>query len=325
MSTTPSLGTTRAELYRHSGRVPPSGLAMASAILIPAAIVLGIIYSIAVVYVPFIKLRGVITFVYGGALGGLTGLVCYQAKFRSHKAVILMTLFIAFISYYSSWGVYGTVLLTKIFGFLPGFAQAALNGFLPQNIIAHAQDIFAEGIWAMRAGKPVSGWAIAAVWVAEALIIFGTALAARMVYGNTPFCEDCNQWTEETKELANLPVSPQDPAWQEFASGNLDAVKRLQVVEDSPVYVELQLAACPSCTNSDFVSAVGVALSTDSDGNIQKNEEDIVRHLKISRAQRDEVQQFAIMMQEAVEAMGEDNHDPDDIRPAVESTPEDPV
>ncbi len=322
MSTLPtSLGGH--EVYKHSGKVPISGLMLAAVILIPAAIILGILYSGAVVFVPFIKLRGIITFFYGGALGALTGIVCYHAKFRSHFFVLLATLGVTLLSYYSSWAVHYAFVVATQEGFNADFLPNALIGFLPMAIFDWAKFIYDEGIWAMGAGGAMSGWQVLLAWTLEALIIFGTALAAKSVYGNTPFCEDCNQWTEETKELAQLPVSPSDPAWQPFAQGKLDAVKKLQIIQDVPQYVELQLAACPSCTNSDFISAVGITLTANSDGEIQKHEADIVRHLRITHAQKDEIQQFAVAMAEAVEAMSEDDEDPDDIGPAVESTPED--
>lgn len=43
------------ELYKASGRVSPASLTVAAVILIPLGILLGAIYSAAVVYLPFIK------------------------------------------------------------------------------------------------------------------------------------------------------------------------------------------------------------------------------------------------------------------------------
>lgn len=322
---TPAFGSTGPEIYKHSGKVPIGGLVLAVVILVPAAIILGALYSAAAVYIPFVKLRGIATFFYGGALGALCGTVCYHAKFRSHAFVLLTTLLVSFISYYTSWAVHPALLAMSQGEAFGDVIPMAIVGFMPQVIIGWAQLIFNEGIWGMGAGGAIKGWSIIGVWVLEALIIFGTALAAKMVYGNAPFCEVCNCWTEETKELAQLPVSPQDPAWQQFSQGDLDAVKKLQVAQEIPQYVELQLAACPSCTSSDYISAVGITLTANKEGEIEKHEADIVRHLRITHAQKDEIQQFAVAMAEAVAAMEEDDDDPDAIRPAVESTPEDPV
>lgn len=319
------LGSTNPEIYKHSGKVPPSGLMLAAVILIPAAIILGILYSAAVVYIPFIKLRGIATFFYGGALGALSGTVCYQAKFRSHFFVLLTTLGVTLLSYYVSWGIHPAMLAMWNGENMDDVISVAIMGLRPDFVIGWARFIFDNGLWGMNANNAISGWAVVALWAVEALIIFGVALAAKMTYGNAPFCEDCNEWTEETKELANLPVSPEDPAWQQFAGGNLDAVKKLQISQETPQYVELQLAACPSCTNSDFISAVGVTLSVNNDGDLQKQENDIVRHLHISHQQKDEMVEFAAAMNQAVAEMEDDEDDPDAVSPAVESTPEDPA
>lgn len=306
-SVSPQLGKTVAETYKHSGRVPPAGLVVALLILIPSAIMLGVIYSGGVVFVPFIKLRGLLTCVYGGALGGLVGIVCRTTKFRSNLFVGFMTILAIVVSYYASWAVHAAFVIWRFDGWSDDVVASGIAGWLPQNIYAWSSYIHDEGLWAMgKNGGAMSGIGVCILWLVEFLVIAGVAWVARSTYGTAPFCEDCNQWTEETKELAHLPVSPADPAWERFTHGDLDAIKRLQVVQNVPQYVELQLAACPKCQNSDYVSAVGVSLTAGKDGEIQKNETDIVRHLRISRSQRDEITEFAAMLNEAVAEMDQD-------------------
>ena len=191
----------------------------------------------------YIKLRGLLTCVYGGALGGLTGVLCRTFKFRSKLFVVLMTLAAVAISYYASWAIHQAVVLWRFNGMSDDVTASATFGWLPHNIYAWATYIHDEGLWAMgKNGGAMSGLGICAVWAVELIMIVGIAWVAKSTYGTAPFCEDCNRWTEETNELAQLPVSPSDPAWQRFADGDLDAVKRLQVVSDSPQYVEMQLA-----------------------------------------------------------------------------------
>ena len=313
MSDMMTSGAMRAETYKHSGKVSVGGMVLAAAILIPAAILLGAIYSALVVYVPFVKLRGLITLLYGGALGALAGAVFRMAKFRSPLFVALGTLAFTAVSYYVCWAVHAGFVILRFDGFSEDVPVAFLNGFLPQNVLGWAQYIYDEGLWGMGGGNPLKGTGVLILWAVEALVIFGTAFVAKATYGNSPFCEDCNQWTEETKELAQLPVSAEDPAWQQFAAGDLDAVKRLQVVQDAPQYVELQMATCSSCERSDFVSAVGVTLTANNEGEIQKHESDIVRHLKITRSQANEIQEFAVAMAQAYEELS--GEDPDDVQP----------
>ncbi len=330
MSSVPNkLGKTRTgETYKHSGKVPAKGMLLVAFALIPFAIVMGVLYSFGIVYLPFMKIRVVVTLFFGGALGGLSAIVCHKAKFRSRLAVFLVILLVSATSYYASWAVHHTAFgLRKGALNVPNAAVDALEGFAPKNIYRWAKIIHDNGIWSVGKGKKLKGIGVCILWALEALIIFGTAISSRGKFGSAPFCEDCDEWTNETVDLANLPVAPDDPAWDKFSTGDLDAVKKLQLVVDSMQYVELQVATCPTCENSDFVSAVGVVLKHGKDGEFDKKTKPIVRHLRISRTQHDEIQAFASAMAEAVATMDEemDIDDLDDISPIAESTPEEPI
>lgn len=292
-------------MYRHSGRVPISGLMIAMLVLVPFAIIAGIVYSGIVVYLPFLKLRCVITFLYGGLLGLVAGTVCRATKFRNHFAVAIMTLLITAISFYAAWAVHCAWFVQSQEGFSKDVFLVALTGFDPRMIYGWGEYIFENGLW-VKNGNPHDGYEAVIGWVLEALIIFVMAFVSRKVYGNQPFCEDCNEWTSETKELAVLPVSATDPAWQTVIGGNVSSIRKLQLAPDSNRYVELQLASCPSCTSSDFLTAVSVELRLNKEGNLEKNESDIFRALTISADQKAEVIEFADQMAEAQKIMQEE-------------------
>ncbi|QDV47828.1 hypothetical protein Enr13x_77400 [Stieleria neptunia] len=293
-------------LYRHSGKVSPVSLVVAAAVLIPLGILFGAIYSAAVVYLPFIKLRGLVTFFVGGGFGVVAGTLCYKLKYRSRMMAFLTVIGFTAIGYYSSWAVHPALVIGP--GELGGdFVPLLIQGFDPGVIIGWMKGIFTDGIWAMGAGAALSGWGAVAIWVLEAALIFGTAFVSGMAaYGNRPFCEHCHRWNDETEELAVLPVSTTDPAWMQIRNGNFDALKKLQIASDSDVaYVELRLADCPTCDESDYLSAIGITLTVD-EGQLKKNETDIFRHLSVTRAQRDEIVDFAAAMAEAVQLMKEE-------------------
>ncbi len=295
----------RATTYRHSGRVPLAGWIMSFAILIPVALVAGIIYSGIVVYLPFLKLRCLITLGYGALLGVIVGAVCRKVKFRNHAAVAFMTLLITAISFYAAWAVHCAWFILSVDGFTKDVAPAFLFGFDPRVIYGWGQYIVQNGLW-VKNGNPHNGWAAIVGWIVEALIVFVTAFIARKSYGNDPFCEDCERWTDENKDLASLPVSPTDHAWQQVSGGNIGSIRKLQLVQQSPEYVELRLASCPSCTSSDFLSAVAVQMTLNKDGNLEKKETDIFRSMPISAAQKAEILEFAEDMAEAQRIMNEE-------------------
>ncbi|KAA5542750.1 hypothetical protein FYK55_14615 [Roseiconus nitratireducens] len=293
-------------LYRHSGKVPPASLVMAAFILIPLGLLAGLLYSAAVVYLPFIKLRGLVTFFFGAGLGVIAGTVCYKLKYRNRLLVALTTLGFVAIAYYTSWAVHPALVIGA--GELQeAFIPTLIQGFDPRMIIGWATLIFKEGIWGMgRNGGALSGWGAVIVWLIEAGLIFITAhVTAKTTFGDRPFCENCYRWNDETEELAVLPVATNDPAWDQVRNGNVDALKKLQIVPNQQgSYVELRLADCPTCDENDYLSAIGIVLTMD-DGQLKKNETPIFRHLSISRDQRDEIVAFAAAMAEAIEEMNE--------------------
>ncbi|WP_182865484.1 hypothetical protein [Stieleria mannarensis] len=295
-------------LYRRSGKVSPVSLVVAAAVLIPLGILFGAIYSAAVVYLPFIKLRGLVTFFVGAGFGVIAGSLCYKLKYRSWMMTFLTVIGFTAIGYYSSWAVHPALVIGA--GELgEDFVPLMLQGFDPLMIFGWMKGIYTDGIWAMGAGGggALSGWGAVAVWVLEAGLIFGTAFVSGMAaYGNRPFCENCYRWNEETEELAVLPVSTTDPAWNQVRNGNFDALKKLQIAPDSDAsYVELRLADCPTCDESDYLSAIGITLTVD-EGQLKKNETDIFRNLSVTRQQRDEIVEFAAAMAEAVQLMKEE-------------------
>ncbi|MEM0926476.1 MAG: hypothetical protein AAGJ83_10600 [Planctomycetota bacterium] len=292
-------------LYKASGRVSPTSLTLAAVILIPLGILLGAIYSAAVVYLPFIKLRGLVTVGTGFVLGGIAGKLCYRLKYRSKFFAVLTILGFISIAYYSSWAVHPAL----FFG-LDQLGNDAiptmLNGFDPRVIISWMEAIYQNGLWGMGGGNAMSGIAVVAIWLLEAGIIFGFGYVTGVTsYGIRPFCEQCNCWNDETQDLAVLPVSMTDPAWLQIRNGNFDALRKLQIDENrNSSYVELRLADCSACEESDYLSAIGITLSVDN-GELKKNETYIFKHLSITRLQRDEIVEFAEAMAAAVEEMNQ--------------------
>ena len=293
-------------LYQRSGRVPVSSLVIAAVVLIPLSLLLGTLYSAAMVYLPFVKLRGLVTFFAGAGLGFIAGTLVYRLKYRSGLFAFLTILGFTTLSYYTCWAVHPALVGLR-FDELGGanFVATLLEGFDPMVVAQWVGWLYDNGLWDMGGG-PLKGWWLAGIWLIEFGMIFGMSVVTGMgTYGNRPFCEQCNCWNEETEDLAVLPVSTSDPAWPRVRNGDFDALKKLQIVPNQEAaYVELRLADCPTCDQSDYLSAIGITLTVD-DGEVKKNEDDIFRHLSVTRAQRDEIVGFAEAMAEAVREMSE--------------------
>ncbi|MEO1526013.1 MAG: hypothetical protein AAFX06_11295 [Planctomycetota bacterium] len=311
-------------LYQPSGRVPVTSLVAAAAVLIPLALVLGFLYSAAMVYLPYVKLRGLVTFFSGAGLGFIAGTLCYRLKYRSRLFAFLTILGFTSIAYYTCWAVHPGLVGLKFDGLaMPDFIAIVLAGFDPLFIAKWIGMLYDDGLWNMGGGKMKGLWLVA-IWLIEFGMIFGTSIAGGMkTYGKKPFCEICNSWNDETEDLAVLPVSTDDPAWTRVRNGDFDALKKLQIVPDQQAtYVELRLADCPTCDQSDYLSAIGITLTVD-EGEIKKNESDIFRHLTVTRTQREEIVAFAEAMAEAVREMSEADDEFDEQEASEEATTDD--
>ncbi|MEL6108691.1 MAG: hypothetical protein AAFU85_22015, partial [Planctomycetota bacterium] len=289
---------------------------IAAAVLIPLALLLGFLYSASTVFLPFVKLRALVTFFAGAGLGLIAGTLCYRLKYRSGLFAFLTIFGFTSIAYYTCWAVHPALIGLQRYDLnTADFIATALFGFEPTTIVNWIGHVYGQGLWDLGGG-PMKGLWLAVIWLIEFGVIFATSIATGMAtYGNKPFCESCNRWNEETEDLAVLPVSTSDPAWSKIRGGDFDALKRLQIVPDQQAsYVELRLADCPTCDQSDYLSAIGITLTVD-DGELKKNESDIFRHLTVTRAQRDQIVTFAEAMAEAVREMNEaedESEEPDE-------------
>ena len=156
--------------YQPSGKVPPSSLVIAAAVLIPLGILFGAAYSAAVVYLPFIKFRGLVTFFVGAGIGVVAGGLCYRLKYRSRMMAFLTIFGFTAVAYYASWAVHPALVIGP--GQLgKGFVPVLIQGFDPGTILAWMKGIFNDGIWGMGGGGALSGWLAVAFWIVEAGLI----------------------------------------------------------------------------------------------------------------------------------------------------------
>ncbi len=74
------------EFYRHSGRVTPASIFLALILGSIAAAILGVLYAIAINYIPVIQINFVITCIFGAAVGLTVNYLAYIGKMRNNVA-----------------------------------------------------------------------------------------------------------------------------------------------------------------------------------------------------------------------------------------------
>ena len=304
-------------LYRHSGRVPFSGLIICGIVFSTLAVFGGAIYSAAIVYLPFVKLKLVITLVFGCVVGSIVGSICGFAKLRNRFMVMAMAMLTMLLFYYVAWGTHAFWLVARLEGMDMAVKDVGVSGILPHNVLSWSDHLFRNGLWSMNAaGDPIKGWFLVALWTVEAVTLFYTTWAlAGSTYSSKPFCESCNQWTDLNIGVAELPVAADDPAWSEIAQGRLETLRKLKLATDIPTYVRVDLAQCSSCEQCDHMLASGITMVVDNEGNLSPVETPIVEYLAVTRKQSDEINEFAKEMQEAMEMIAQEEDNFDDADP----------
>lgn len=300
-------------LYRHSGHVPLSGLLLCCLSLIPLAVAGGAVYSAAMVFLPLVKLKWLISLMFAGFIGFLIGKVTELGKLRNRGAVILIVLITMSLTYYIAWGLHPLWVVAGKAGLGPAMEQVGLYGLLPPNMFKWIKELYENGLWSLGGGGAVKGPFLVVLWLIEAATLFLTSYAiALSTFGFCPFCESCNRWTTTEPNIAELPVAPDDPAWDTIRDGNLEALRSLKLDPVEGRFVRIDLASCAECDASDYMLASAVVVTIDNDGDVSTVETPIVEFLHVTRQKSNDVREFAAEMNEAVEILRTETLDESD-------------
>jgi hypothetical protein len=240
-------------------------------------VVCGFIKAYAVAWVPFILLNVLFTLLFGGAVGLGIILGTYSGKVRNRWFVGLTALLCMTVGLYFYWGA-------SIWA-LVGW-QVGLKAWSPVAITGFANHLFENGSWGLSDNAPVKGWPLVAVWVLEAGMLYYIAWAMAMSALMQPFCERCGAWTSLQTGIVRFAGKGDEPVWQRIADGELPALGEVTVLgEESPQFVRLDMARCPQCTESNFLTLKAVELTTDKEGKVKTKERSIVEHAILNSAQ----------------------------------------
>lgn len=276
------------EFYRHSGAVTLGGLIGATVAGVATAGVLGVVYAFLIVWIPLVFLNFLLTIGFGGILGFVVGGMARLGKVRNGLIAAMLGLICGLIGLYVAWAADPAARI-------PG------EGFLfePQELFAYISFFYHNGLWGFTDGAMVSGVVLAVVWILEALIIVGgSTLVAAMMIAGRPFCEQCYQWTTIEKDVRRLSAAnAQQDQLERVLRGDLNALSAMvPATKGEPVYFRLDVARCPTCSQSNFLSIQAVSEGVDKEGKPTTNETAVFEHLVITQ------QQLALVRQAGREA-----------------------
>ncbi|MHC4405194.1 MAG: hypothetical protein ACYTG0_36575 [Planctomycetota bacterium] len=268
------------ETYRHSGAVPLGGLALTILVGLVVAAVLGVVYTYAIVNIPIVYINFFVTCALGAAIGFAVGVAARAGKIRNTFVVGVLGLAIGVVGLYVAWAVDPTAR-----GYNPEIKDAATY-FRPNELLGYMKVFYKDGMWTYR-DKAVTGIPLAIIWLVEAGLILALAnVVARTFIASRTFCERCRQWTVVEEGVQELALeSGEERALERILSGDLAALNELhRAPEGAEGCLRLDLARCPTCTESNFLTIQMVSQAVDAQGNLQTKTEALFSNLLLGEA-----------------------------------------
>jgi hypothetical protein len=263
------------ETYRHSGAISPLGIFLASSVGIATALVLGIIYGFGTVHIPFIKIHFLLTICFGGALGFAVGCGAKIGKIRNTFVATAYGFLIGLIGLYVAWAA---DLIARVI--VPAGDKDYLTAFSPVVLMGYIKVFYENGAWAMKNGPPVSGIMLAVFWSIEAAIIVGlSTVVAWYVISDHPFCENCKRWTVNEKGNRSLSLIGAEDDLRQLLAGDPTSLMKFNLAQNEQEYLQLDLALCPTCTESNFLTVQRVTETVDKEGKVNSTRTPLLQNL----------------------------------------------
>lgn len=241
-----------ARYYRPSGTAPIGGILTALAISVPVALVIGAVYGAIAWYNPFIYINFLGILVAGGACGYVIRKGLLFGRIRSRSMSTSISLLVGCVGLYASWLAY---------------VMAMVGGLViigPLTMWSFIVDAGAEGLWEIFGWTP-SGWVLYLIWLIEAVGVVGFCVLVA-VGEETPYCEDCEEWTTEVESKIPLPyreIEKFRAALEAEKYGGL--VKQIGQPIDRNHHLTVTINACPKCADSNYLAIHESVLKEDSD------------------------------------------------------------
>lgn len=276
------MSTAPLQAYRPSGKFTAAGLVVPLLVGAAVAFPLGLVYSKALRWIPFVYINMLATCAYGFALGWLANLAVKHTRVRNVTLATLLGAAIGCIGVYFEWS-----------GFIWAVWEEAPLFSPPGDILAAMSFLYEHGSWGMRSGGNVTGVFLALIWIAEAgtILVFATMLP-RAFAQDTPYCEKTGCWLEEQKQIDTLEAI-RDPVQREAVrAGDIMPVVQAKPRGDELVHTRLLLKRSPKCHVFCTVRVQEVTYEVDKDGKLKSSTADLTGDLILPASMFDLVAQL---------------------------------
>jgi hypothetical protein len=277
--------------YRLSGEVTVAGLFMGLGGGLTAGAVLAFAYSYLITYIPFVYLNFLCTIGYALVLGAVTGHLMRVGKMRNSVVGGSLGLIVALVSYYFSWAVWLSITVSGSDLSVSSVELAAQPGALWRVM----QAVNENGAWSVGLGLSailsgrggmVSGVALWVVWVIEALIVLvGTTIAALGTLAVDPFCESCQTWCAEEKDVLSIRPADSGELTRRFEAKDFAFLKAVGAKSEGDAeWFRLDLHRCPGCGSTNTLSVKQERLKVDDKGKTSVDSKGLIQQLLLTEA-----------------------------------------
>jgi hypothetical protein len=219
------------------------------------ASVAGIIYAYALYWIPFVYLNFLFALGFAGVIGAVVAVMALRGKIRNNLFVGIMAVLVTLLGMYVYWAAYAWA--------VAGIGNVGIRAFWPPVLASFGKHLFENGSWGIK-NLTVTGWPLVAVWVIEACTILWISVSIALTHAQRPFCESCNEWTQVQQDVVRLAATGDEPVWQKVFAGDLPALAEFQPAErEAKQFVRLDLARCPHCEQSRFLTVSSVKITID--------------------------------------------------------------
>ncbi len=251
--------------YKASGKLGPLTLALFAGVAV-GAIVGAVIYQLIMNWIPIIQIKFLATLAFGGGLGAAAMFAVHRGHCRNALVAGVLALAVAGLGLFAShyWNYQSAI--SDIIDKQPNVTSADIKADLP---FGKYLDLRKEMGWSMKRGGKVEGGMVTFLWILEALIVVG--LAGFMAAGAAakPYCESCQKWCDD-KSYTIWGVTSAD-ANPLIERGDLTALADISGKDNNPtVNLTFKVEACPSCTNTGFLTLHEKRVTTDKKGRRQE-------------------------------------------------------
>jgi hypothetical protein len=276
----------QSEHYIHSGKF---GLLLF--LLIPINIVivflLAFVYNYAVIYIPFVGYLSIIlTFGYALGIGYSLAFSIHISKTRNNVVARLLGLFIAALAVYIAWAAFLYVFINKN---APAMNIPFINILIsPQAMWKMTCGLAETGWYSLRSFTP-KGWILWTMWGIEALIIAGCIyFLSDSLVKSAVFCERCNKWTEEKKNLVVFLLEDASNLVDQFVNKDFSFIPQaIPAKSTAPVFFRIDSSVCHDCKDLHTLSLLEVNKSYNDKGEESLEEEPLVQNLILAPEEYD--------------------------------------